>query len=708
MNSIEQLFNEVSEKIINFDREDVIFISEFIDEVESMKVFFIGDVWAENLISFLCSKLKTNFARKNDEHIVETLTNGVELLQRLSNNRDDNDKKRIYQQIDEFTSGQKVETEERNPKSKDTIEVGTYNTEPLEIFIVEAIEKMSDAQNIILDLEGDLTNKEKINELFRIFHTIKGECGFLKIATLGELAHNIENILDLVRDNKVTLNVKIIDKLLQGIDLSKEIISRLKEGKIVIFNDILINDYIDSIKDITKNYQTSIGEVLIENDKLTQNEVNNILEEQKLSVYTKKFGEIAMERSYLNKNDIEDGLAKQHQAIKEEEQSKKTKKNDQIIKVRASKINYIVDMIGELLIVQSQISDHSPAFSQIKKITRTLQYSAMQLRTEQIKILFNNSKRVIRDISQKLGKPINVEFVGEELEVDRNLIENLEEPIMHLIRNAISHGIESVEDRIKKNKNREGKITLEAERRGNKIIISVTDDGSGLNKEKILKKALSKKIIKKESIENMTDEEIYNLIFIEGFSTVENIDYVSGRGVGMDIVKSTVASLKGIVEVNTQKDCFSRFSMIFPLNTAIIDGMIVKLGNNLLIVPVTSIVTLLKVKKEAAYRVINNIDVIKLREETIPVVYLNEYFEMGKIERKDLIGIIVENIDKKKYFFCVDEILVKREVVIKSLGKRFNNLKGISSGAVLSEGRIGLVLDIDQIIGEYIKNEEFL
>lgn len=713
-----RLFDKISSSIMNFDEDDIFLISELIDNINLLKKDFSGDIKATELISYMGQSLDSLLKNEKSPNIVNVLTEGVDILQKLLDKTNPFSGDFIYKNIEKLINDNPVKSLEK--VSDKTVETGNHvenavdesrnevrniNSDVLNIFIVEAFEKVEKAQEIILELEDDPDNKDSINELFRIFHTIKGECGFLKIASLGELAHNIENLFDLLRNGEIGVNSSLIDTLLNGIDLAKEILTDLKSGNAILFNKVDLQTYIDSLQFIVKPVRSSIGDVLVEKNKLSEDDVNKIVNEQRMEVFTKKFGEIAVEKSFISAKEIEDSL--KEQKMKKESNKEginiRNPKSDPIIKVKASKINYLVDMIGELLIAEGQINDDSFEFSQIKKITRTLQYASMQLRTEKIKSLFINAKRIVRDLSRKLNKDVEIDVFGEDLEIDRNMIENLEEPLMHLIRNSISHGIEDRESRIAKNKPPEGKITIAAERRGNSIVISISDDGKGLDRDKILKKAIDKGIVKEENSLALSNSEIFNLIFIQGFSTADNVDYVSGRGVGMDIVRSVVTELRGKIDIKTEMDKFTRFSLIFPLNTAIIDGMVVRIEDTTFIIPVSSIINSIKIKKDNVHSIKNSINVINVRDEVIPIIDMKEFFQFGKSTLDNSVGVIVENTNKKKFLLVVDEIIAKKEIVIKSLGRKFNRLEGISSGTVLSGGKIGLVMDIEHIIDYNIK-----
>lgn len=591
------------------------------------------------------------------------------------------------------------------------------DTEQIKVFISDCEERLDRAQEIILFLEEDLQNPEFIKELFRIFHTIKGESGFLKLATMGTLTHNMENLLDLVRTDQLQVSPEVIDKMLQGLDLAKSILKSLKSGMIVLHNNTPIDQYITELTHFTGMIKPSLGSIMLETGTITEMDLHEILTEQINTGFEKRIGQVALDHKIITPLELAQNL--EHQKRCEEEAlshiatehkdglrekftepppaTQEREVNDPLIKVKTSKVNYLVDMIGELLIALGQIQENIPAMVPVRKISRSLQYAAMQLRTESIHILFGTMKRIIRDTSIKVGKPVRMEFLGSDLEIDRTLIESLEEPLMHLVRNSIDHGIEDVQTRIAAGKPEEGLVRLSAERRGNNIVISVTDDGTGLHRDKILAKALEKKLIKPDDALDMSDSAVFNLIFTSGFSTKDKVDFVSGRGVGMDIVKAAVTKAKGHIEIESRQGQGTTFSLFTPLSTAIIDGMTLRAGRNVFILPISVIIESVKVKSGMTRNLIKGVQVLQLRGEVIPIISLANIFELADAG-PGLIMTIVEGSNKEHFAIASDELIAKQEIVIKSLGARFREMKGISSGTVLAGGAIGFVLDIEELI----------
>lgn len=703
--NLQKLIHELSEKIINFETGDVIALSDIMQNIETILPISQTNPILHNLTETMLYICSTELKDEQDSFTKE-ISQAIDFITEIYESDEKLPEWKTSRALDWVHEHYQPEKNPDVPKpeTSSSIEIIADN-EQLAGFISDCKDRFSRVEELILLLEDDLENLDHIKELFRVFHTIKGECGFLKLSSLGYLTHNIENLLDLLRSNKMTADSIVIDNLLRGLDFAKDMVQELENHDVVIENKTILDSYIDGLTNLTDSVRPSIGTIMTQKGLITEKEQRQIVKQQAISGFEKRFGEIAVESKYADQNDIKEILSIQKQQVREEKETgysdheakQKQERNDAIIKVRTSKVNYLVDMIGELLISLGQIHQDVPGLAEVRKISKTLQHSSMQLRTESVKILFITVKRIIRDISTKLNKPINAEFIGDDLEIDRLLIESLEEPLMHLVRNSLDHGIESEADRAAAGKSAQGTVKISAERRGNNIIISVSDDGKGLDKEKIIMKAINKGIITEDAVKTMTDAAVYNLIFLPGFSTKDKADLMSGRGVGMDIIKQMVLKSKGRIETYSTPGKGTTFDLVFPLSTAIIDGMIVRTGPNMFIIPIAVIMESLKIKDENISRVRNGTTVLDLRGEIIPMISLASVFKIKNAGPGNM-ATIVENSNREKFAVISDEILSKNEIVIKTLGARFRDMQGISSGTVLSGGTIGLVLDIDQFI----------
>ena len=376
------------------------------------------------------------------------------------------------------------------------------------------------------------------------------------------------------------------------------------------------------------------------------------------------------------------------------------------IRVDLDKVDRLVNMIGELVITEAmlraQIRDLPPekfvdlvrGMDELSQHTRELQEAVMAVRMQPVKSVFSRMPRIVRDLSAQLGKDIRLEMSGENTEVDKTVIESLSDPLTHMIRNSVDHGIEAPHVRLGAGKPAQGTIHLSADHRGGRIVLEIRDDGAGINRERVLAKAREKGLINDNT--PLTEEECDNLIFLPGFSTAEKVSNVSGRGVGMDVVRRNIESLKGTVKLTTQPGKGSLFTISLPLTLAILDGMIVRVGTEHYIIPITSIIETMRPKSGNVRRVEGQTEVLNVRGEFIPIIYVHRVFAVQKAQpdpAKALIVLVEGN--GVKLGLVVDDLIGQQQVVIKSLEANADPVKGISGATILGDGRVSLILDIN-------------
>jgi len=367
----------------------------------------------------------------------------------------------------------------------------------------------------------------------------------------------------------------------------------------------------------------------------------------------------------------------------------------------------MVDMVGEMVIAQSLLR-HAPelaslrsphlqrTLSQLAGITSDVQKTAMALRMVPIRQLFHRMGRLVRDLSRKAGRQVELVTSGEDTELDRQIVEDLADPLLHMVRNSIDHGIEPAGERAAAGKRPVGTIRLAAYHQAGQILIEVGDDGRGLDRERILQKARQKGLVSGATY--LADNEIFNLIFEPGFSTAERVTDVSGRGVGMDVVKKNITKLRGRIEVVSAPGKGATFYLKLPLTLAIIDGLVVGVGRERYIVPIYSVVEMLRPTRDALWTVQGKGEVVSVRGSLLPIVRLHERFQVEPRSRDASEGLlIVAEAEGKRFSLLVDEFIGKQEVVIKSLGPTLRNAPGIAGGAILGDGRVGLILDLEGI-----------
>jgi len=569
-------------------------------------------------------------------------------------------------------------------------------------FIAEALEYIGEIEINILNLEKNPKDKDYINAIFRPFHSIKGVASFLNLDHIRDLAHNLENLLDKARNGELEVSPPVIDVVLDGSDALKEMIGQLKdklEGKL---QDVFKSDISSLVERITivengghsLEKTKKIGEILLEEGVITPETLSESLKIVQDNP-GKKLGETLISEAKVTPRQISQALRKQTEQVSDLSN----------IRVDTRKLDDLIDLVGELVITQSMVQQDIKNqtepdknlvrdIAQFIRMTSALQKISTSLRMVPIKQTFQRMSRLVRDLAKNGGKLIEVEMVGEETEIDRNMVEEIYNPLVHMIRNSVDHGIETPEQRLKEGKSRHGTIRLRAYHRGGNIIIEIADDGKGLDKKKILNKAIKNGLI--SSGEGLSEQDIQRLIFLPGLSTADKVTDVSGRGVGMDVVKGAVEKLRGKMEIESAPGKGTTFVASFPLTLAIIDGMIVQVGPEYYILPTTAIRKVLRPRPENYNNVVGKGELVTVMGQLLPLVRLYDLFGVKtKYENPWNAICVVVGDDNCSKCLMVDRIIGKTEVVIKSLGNGFGKIKGVSGAAILGDGRIGLILDTE-------------
>ncbi len=605
-------------------------------------------------------------------------------------------------------AGQKdLELESREEPSKIPLEkippekISEDDMEILIDFVSEARENLDTIEVNLIDLEQDPSNKDIINDIFRPFHTIKGVSGFLSLAKINKLAHTTENLLDSARSGDFFINNIATDAILESVDTLKKLIDRVSQGLETGFkqpdDDIDVNALRDKLqrlqKSLAKGETEPLGEILVRKGVVDQESIDQSLKIQQEQP-DKKIGEILVQENKAEPGEVASALM---------DQNLSKKRVAAQVKVSTEKLDDLVDYAGELVIAQSMLrqkTSNDPSLNQsvaqLGQIVTNMQNIAMSMRMIPIKATFMKMIRLVRDLSRKSGKDVALNMVGEDTEIDRNVVDALYEPMVHMIRNSVDHGIEQEADRLEREKPAQGSITLRAYHKGGHIIIEIEDDGKGLDKDAIFEKAKSTGLIIGD--EQMTDAQIYDLILEPGFSTANKITDVSGRGVGMDVVRDGISKFRGQLNIESSKGAGTKFTISLPLTLAIIDGMLVRVDDERYVIPTIAIQKAFKPEKEDCFTVEGKAEMVKDRGDLIPLIRLNEMYKTSSKKKSvwDSLVVVVESKDEKRALL-IDELLGKDEYVIKSLGTNLEDLEGLAGGAILADGRVGLILDIHGI-----------
>jgi len=680
----------------------------------------------------------------------------------------------------------------------------------LEIFIDETKEHLQGLNQSLLQLEQNPEDKSVLNEIFRVAHTLKGMSGTMGFNKMAKLTHDMENVLQALRNNQLSITSRLVDLLFKCLDALESYTENIEnsggEGE-NDYNDIIIelNNSIESkpseivqpaksaaVKSEKKveqqmyptsnfklnQYEQNVvnkaiemdmnaykitvilnkgcvlksarsfiifqtleryGEIIksvpkvedIEDEKFDfeftvvcitkeapevfDRSINGIAEVDKVIVVPLEAMDIkncprATDMSLAEDTQSEDSNNSQHEPEKKEEDNKGQNaqmhkaKTGKTVRVDIDRLDVLMNLVSELIIIKTrleglEIIDNSQTYDEaieyLERITTSLHDAVMKVRMVPVEMVFNRFPRMIRDVSRELGKEIRLNMSGEETELDRTVIDEIGDPLIHLLRNSADHGIESKEERAQAGKPAVGQINLKAYQDGNNVVIEVDDDGKGIDLEKIKKKIIEKGLVKKDIVSTLSQKDIINFLFKPSFSTSDKISNLSGRGVGLDVVKTKIEQLDGVVEVETETGEGSKFIIRLPLTLAIIQALLVVIGSEKYAIPLNSIKEIIKITPDQIKNVQKQ-DVVLLRNTVIPIVKLGEILEVPEDdkEKKNLTVVIVKKGEKLSGFL-VDSLIGQQEIVIKSLGKLLSGIKSIAGATILGDGNVALILDVN-------------
>ncbi|HPD33259.1 MAG TPA: chemotaxis protein CheA [Candidatus Kapabacteria bacterium] len=536
--------------------------------------------------------------------------------------------------------------------------------EMIESYLSDTKDYLDNIDNMLIQLEKDPNNYELISNIFGMIHSIKGNSGFMGYGEIQDIAMETETILDSIRKNELFVESNIISILLSNTEAIRKRINQISE----------------------KINQSS--NLALEEEQLSPQAPTAQIPQQKIEKQT----------------NVETQTQEQIDSAKNQNNTPKLD-----IRVDTTKIDKLFDLVGELIttgnmitnnpdLAELQLPNFSKAASQLNKITRELQEITMSVRMMPLNGLFNKMKRLVRDTSLKLGKKANLIMSGQETEMDKNIIEQISDPLMHLVRNALDHGIETPEERIAKGKPETGTIHLAARYDGNEILITVSDDGAGMNPDIIKKKAIERGIIDPNE-SNISDKDIIQLIFEPGFSTAKVVTDISGRGVGLDVVKKNIEKLQGSVDVSSKVNEGTTFTLRIPLTLAIMDALLIKVGDTVFALPLLNVIETFKTDSQTITKTMDGVEMIKIQDKLLPFIRLYDIF---KIEPKYYnieqgLVLLIQGKNEQCCFF-VDELLGNQQIVIKGFSDYIGNVRGLTGCMILNDGNIGLIIDIENTL----------
>jgi two-component system chemotaxis sensor kinase CheA len=549
-----------------------------------------------------------------------------------------------------------------------------YDEEMKEIFesyLIEAKEILDQLSQDLLTLEKNPANMDLLNNIFRGMHTLKGTSSFLGFTQMTELSHTSEDLLNKLRKGDLIADSGIIDVLIEAHKAARVLLQRIEN------HDIQPIELDGTLNKLRKALNNECAAAQVEN-------VDSSLKEQATAMI--------------------DSTTVMHQHS-----------TDSTIRVDVSRLDNLMNLVGELVLARNRLSQATHSLkekyekieiakqiadvsSQVDFVTTELQIAVMKTRMVPIEKVFNGLPLLARELMHTTGKEVDLQIYGKETELDKSLIEELNDPLVHMIRNAFDHGIESPEEREKEGKPPQGTIVVNAERDGNYILITMEDDGRGMDAGKIKQKAIEKGLISADQAKDMTSSEALNLIFIPGFSTKQEISNVSGRGVGMDVVKTKIGKLKGIVEITSEVGKGTIITLKLPLTLAIIQGLLLKVADEIFAVPLNTVLEIVGLKPEEIYT-IQGREVIRVRDSILPLARMSEIIGKPNINRQSSFAyVVIVGWAERRIGLLVDSLLGQKEVVIKSLGNYLGDVPGIAGSTILGDGSVILIVDVGQFI----------
>ena len=609
--------------------------------------------------------------RKVDEEVMDELLAGSDRL------------KELLEKIEEEKTDEGIDVEDlvtsvqnmlEMPEEAALSEVAVEDTGPVEVdpelfkdFLIESQELLEGLEEHLVELEAKPDDPELLNGIFRTFHTIKGTAGFLGFSRTSELAHRAEEVLDRLKKGQMSVNQDVMDALLAVLDIMKGLLEDIKESQAE---------------------KTDIGPAMAMLEAMLKGEATPVEVPGKASKTVQQVEAKAVARAM-------GGAAG-------------------TIRVDVGRLDQLMNLVGELVLSRNRLlqlngeigtmhkgeriaEELDLATSQLDLLTSELQEMVMKTRMVPVGRVFNKFPRLVRDLCRASGKEVRLVIEGEDTEVDKTVIEEIGDPLVHLIRNAVDHGIELPEERERLGKPREGLIRLYAAQEGDRIVIGVEDDGRGMDAEKIKRKAIERGLLSPDEADRMDDRAAWNLVFLPGFSTADKVTDVSGRGVGMDVVRTNINKLNGNISIDSTPGKGTKVEIRLPLTLAIIQGLVVRVGRELYVVPLSSVVETVRVEPGDVYT-IQQREVIRLRDVVLPLVRLDRLFQVPGDGKGDREYVVVIGTEDRRVGLVVDDLVGQEEVVIKSLGKLLQDTPAIAGATIRGDGKVCLITDVNEMI----------
>ena len=617
------------------------------------------------------------------------------------------------------------------------------------VFFDESQEHLDEMEHLLLDLDTENPDFEQLNSIFRAAHSIKGGSGIFGFEALGSVTHIMESLLDKIRQKTLVIQPQMVDLFLSSVDVLKNILTNYRSGTPIDWASA--NKICEKLETVTATQQP------VEEDEgfgffseptaddsygffgdlpePSAEEAYGFFEDEPVALPVKKSKVAAKskkassaiaptesqvladpthkpatnspEKPAVETAPLPLALVTEFNVPSASKNKPADSGDKSSIRVDVTKVDQLINLVGEIVITQSMLNlvgksiegslgeKFQTIAAELERNTREIQEAVMSIRMLPVSFVFNRFPRVVRDLSAKLGKSIELVIEGGETELDKGLTEKLVDPLTHLVRNSIDHGIESASVRAERGKNPTGKLVLRAAQQGGSIVISISDDGGGLQREKILEKAREKNI---PVSEHPGDAEVYQLIFAPGFSTATQVTDVSGRGVGLDVVKRNVTSLGGRIDIESAAGIGATFTIRLPLTLAIVDGMCVSVGDQTFIIPLVNIIESMQPQEKDIKTLVGNDRLLLVRDQYWPILPLYKAMQIEPqfTEPAQGIAVLVE-ANKHRFALFVDALVGQQQVVIKSLEQHYKRVQGIAGATIMGDGSVALILDVESL-----------
>jgi len=606
--------------------------------------------------------------------------------------------------------------------------------EIMEDFLVEAFELIEQMDQDLVELESTPDDLELLNGIFRVAHTVKGSSSFLNFDILTELTHHMEDVLNKARKDELKINSEIMDVILESVDMMKALLEAIRECGTDSDSGIDIKNICERFNQISNGDETAedTQEAPVEeeldmsnmSDDDVADEIERLLAQKLDEKNAKKAKKAASGEPTKEKQTEVVGLTPP--APKSEVEKKPVEKKapaakkapstpEQTIRVEVSRLDHLMNLIGELVLGKNRLlkiyddveeryegekflEELNQVVSSVSMVTTDLQIAVMKTRMLPVSKVFNKFPRLVRDLSRELNKDIDLVLAGEDTELDKSIVEEIGDPLVHMIRNSCDHGIETPEIRTAAGKDTKGTVNLKAYNEGNQIVIEIKDDGAGMDPDFLRMKALEKKVITEREVDTITDKEAYSLIFKPGFSTAAKVTGVSGRGVGMDVVKTNIEKLNGIIDIDSEIGKGSTFKLKIPLTLAIMQALLVSTQEEYFAIPLSSVLETVRISLDEVYT-IEGKNVLRLRNEILSLVRLSDMFGVEQVfDNEDHAYVVIIGLADEKLGIIVDGLVGQEEIVIKSMGDYLKGIEGIAGATIRGDGGVTLITDVSAMM----------